>query len=96
MPELLASGMACSLAAVIMTAPVTFYNFGVVYPAGIITSMVISPVVTLYMCLGLACVLIPAPVLIGTGLLHQTVLNWLFYLISAVVGMTSAVPGIRI
>ena len=96
MPELLASGMACSLAAVIMTAPVTFYNFGIVYPAGIITSMVISPVVTLYMCLGLACVLIPAPVLIGTGLLHQTVLNWLFCLISAIVGLAAFLPGITI
>ena len=96
MPGFLAAGIACSIAAVIMTAPVTFYNFGVVYPAGIITSMVISPVVTLYMCLGLACVLIPTPVLTGIGLLQQTLLNWLFYLITAVVGWASAVPGIRI
>ena len=96
MPDLLATGIACSLAAVIMTAPVTFYNFGVVYPAGIITSMVISPVVTLYMCLGLGCVLVPAPLLMAVGLLQQTLLNWLFYLISAVVGFASMVPGIAL
>ena len=96
MPDLLATGIACSLAAVIMTAPVTFYNFGVVYPAGIITSMVISPVVTLYMCLGLGCVLVPAPPLMAVGLLQQTLLNWLFYLISAVVGFASMVPGIAL
>ena len=96
MPELIAAGIACSLAAVVMTAPVTFCNFGVVYPAGIITSMVISPVVTLYMCLGLAFVLVPAQMLIAIGLLQQTLLNWLFYLITAFVGWASAVPGISI
>jgi predicted membrane metal-binding protein len=96
MPGFLAAGIACSIAAVIMTTPVTFYNFGVVYPAGIITSMVISPVVTLYMCLGLACVLMPSPLLMAIGLLQQTLLNWLFYLITAVVGWASAVPGISI
>lgn len=95
MPELIATGIACSLAAVIMTAPVTFCNFGVVYPAGIITSMVISPVVTLYMCLGLTCVLVPSQMLIAIGLLQQTLLNWVFYLITAVVGWASAVPGIK-
>ena len=93
MPELLAAGIACSLAAVIMTAPVTLYNFGVVYPAGIITSMVISPVVTLYMCLGLTCALVPSPLLMAIGLLQQTLLNWLFWLISAIVGLASSVPG---
>lgn len=96
MPELLAAGIACSLAAVIMTAPVSFFYFNVVYPAGIISSMVISPVVTLYMCLGLACVLVPAPLLIAMGLLQQTLLNWLFCLISFIVSLASAVPGIQI
>ena len=94
MPGFLAAGIACSVSAVAMTAPVTLYNFGVVYPAGIMTSMVISPVVTLYMCLGLACVLIPSPVLMKTGLLQQPVLNLLFYLISAIVGWASGLPGI--
>ncbi len=94
MPGFLAKGIACSLAAVVMTAPVTLYNFGVVNPAGIMTSMVISPVVTLYMCLGLACVLVPSPLLMKTGLLQQPVLNLLLYLISAIVARASALPGI--
>ena len=95
MPELPAAGIACSLAAVIITAPVSFFHFNIVYPAGIISSMVISPVVTLYMCFGLACVLVPAPLLIAMGLLQQPLLNWLFYLISAIVGLASVFPGIQ-
>ena len=94
MPEFFAAGIACSLAAVIMTAPVTLYNFGVVYPAGIITSMVISPAVTLYMCLGLTCVLIPSPLLIAIGLLQQPVLNLLFFVSSTIVEWASVLPGI--
>ena len=96
MPTFLATGIACSLAAVIMTAPVTFYNFGVLYPAGILSSMVISPVVTLYMCIGLACVLVPAPLLMCFGLLQQPILNLLFYLVSVIVSWASLLPGITI
>ena len=96
MPVFLATGMACSLAAVIMTAPVTFYNFGVVYPAGILSSMVISPVVTLYMCLGLACVLVPAQLLMAIGLLQQPLFTLFFYLIELIVRWASFVPGIAL
>ena len=96
LPGFMAAGIACSLSAVIMTAPVTFYNFGAVYPAGIISSMLISPVVTLYMCLGLACVLIPEPILMALGLLQQAVFNLLFYLISVIVGVASLFPDIKI
>ena len=96
MPGFLATGIACSLAAVIMTAPITSCNFGVLYPAGIMSSMVISPVVTLYICLGLACVLIPAPLLESSGLLQQPVLTLLYYLIELIVRLASHVPGIVI
>ena len=96
MPGFLATGIACSLAAVIMTAPVSFYYFGVVYPAGIITSMLISPVVTLYMCIGLVCMLVPAPLLESSGLLQQPVLTLLYYLIELIVRLASHVPGIVI
>ncbi|MBQ3712692.1 MAG: ComEC/Rec2 family competence protein [Spirochaetia bacterium] len=93
-PSLIATGIACSLAAVIMTAPVTVYNFGVVYPAGILSSMVISPVVTLYMCIGLACILVPVPLLMVLGLCQQHVLNVLFYIISAIVRWASFIPSL--
>ena len=96
LPSFLATGIACSLAAVIMTAPVTFCNFGVLYPAGILSSMVISPVVTLYMCIGLACVLVPAPLLVSLGLLQQPVLNLFFCLIELIVRLASRIPGIAL
>lgn len=95
-PRFLATGTACSVAAVIMTAPVTFYNFGVLYPAGILSSMIISPVVTLYMCIGLACVLVPAPLLVSIGLLQQPVLTLLFYLIELIVRLASFIPGLAV
>jgi competence protein ComEC len=96
MPGFLAAGIACSIAAVIMTTPVTFYNFGVVYPAGIITSMVISPVVTLYMCLGLACVLMPSPLLMAIGLLQQNIFALFYLLIQTIVHWAAFLPGITI
>ncbi|MBQ7747307.1 MAG: ComEC/Rec2 family competence protein [Spirochaetia bacterium] len=94
LPSLIATGIACSLAAVIMTAPVTVYNFGVVYPAGILSSMVISPVVTLYMCIGLACILVPVPLLMVLGLCQQHVLNVLFCLIETIVRWGALIPGL--
>ena len=96
MPGFLAIGIACSLAAVVMTAPVSFYTFSVVYPAGIITSMVISPVVTLYMCFGLTCVLVPSPILMAIGLLQQPVFTLFFHLINLIVRWASFVPGIAL
>ena len=96
MPELISTGIACSLAAVIMTSSVTFYNFGALYPAGILSSMVISPVVTIYMCIGLACVLIPSPLLVSIGLLQQPVLSFFFYLIELIVRLASHIPGIAL
>lgn len=53
------SAIACSLGAVIMTSAVVLWNFGIIYPAGIIASMVVSPLVTVYMCAGLACIFLP-------------------------------------
>ena len=53
------SPFACSLGAVIMTSSVVLYSFGVIYPAGIVASALISPLVTLYMCAGLICILFP-------------------------------------
>ncbi len=94
LPSLIATGIACSLAAVIMTVPVTVYNFGVVYPAGILSSMVISPVVTLYMCIGLACILVPVPLLMVLGLCQQHVLNVLFCLIETIVRWGALIPGL--
>ena len=94
LPSLIATGIACSLAAVIMIVPVTVYNFGVVYPAGILSSMVISPVVTLYMCIGLACILVPVPLLMVLGLCQQHVLNVLFCLIETIVRWGALIPGL--
>ena len=96
MPGFLAAGIACSLAAVVMTAPITLYNFGVLYPAGILSSMVISPVVTLYMCLGLACVLVPEPILMALGLLQQHVFTIFYLLIQIIVYWASILPGISV
>ena len=93
MPGFLATGIACSLAAVIMTAPVSFYYFGVVYPAGIITSMAISPVVTLYMCLGLGFLFLPVSLFSWTPLFHQ-IFSSFYALISWIVGLAALIPGI--
>jgi len=94
MPGFLAAGIACSVAAVIMTAPISLYYFNVVYPAGIIASMVISPVVTIYMCLGLGCIFIPAPILMSLGHIQQPLFTFLYYLVIGIVGWSSVVPGI--
>jgi len=95
-PSFLATGIACSLAAVIMTAPVTLYNFGVLYPAGILSSMVISPVVTLYMCLGLACILMPVPLLMAFGMLRQNLFTLFYLLIQTIVHWAAFLPGITL
>ena len=56
--------------------------------------MVISPVVTLYMCIGLACILVPVPLLMVLGLCQQHVLNVLFCLIETIVRWGALIPGL--
>lgn len=95
LPQPLADGVSCSISAMIFTAPVTLCTFGVVYPIGIITSLVISPLMALYMCLGLACLHIPSAVL-GVLPVLQSVFACLHYIIETMVEWASFVPEITL
>ena len=59
-PPFPAAAFSCSLSAQLFTAPLSAYTFGEIFPSGIIASVLITPVITLFMWTGLISLLLPA------------------------------------
>ena len=60
MPPFLSAPVACSLSAQLFTAPLSAYVFGEVFPSGIIASVFVTPVITLFMWSSLFPVILPS------------------------------------
>ncbi len=54
LPEPLLSPMAISIAAQLATSPVLAVEFGMVYPAGILSTLILGPLVTIHLWIGIA------------------------------------------
>ena len=94
LPAGIASGIACSIAAVIGTGAVSLHTFGIIYPGGIISSVIVSPAVMIYMCGGLAVMMIPMSILHYFLPFVQSVFNGFYWLILKIVAVFSYIPGI--
>ena len=57
-PSIIASGLTASLGAQFCTAPITASLFGTIMPIGILASVIISPIASLFLVLGLCCIVI--------------------------------------
>lgn len=92
-PPALASPLAASLSAFLATAPVSFCLFGCVAPAGIVASIIVSPLVGVFMAVSLVSVVagLAFPPLAP---LCSFVLNQLFFLIERLAGFFALFPGI--
>ena len=93
-PEVLNKGLSASLGAVIATAAVTSYYFGVLRPIGIIASLLIMPLASLFMILALSALALVSllPFLFG---LFDFILSLLYRLMETVVFLAGKVPGIK-
>lgn len=92
-PPALVSPLAASLSAFLATAPVSFCLFGCVAPAGIVASIVVSPLVGVFMAVSLVSVVagLAVPSLVP---LCTFVLNQLFFLIEHLAAFFALFPRI--
>ena len=91
LPELLNHSLSVSLAAFIVTAPIVVFYFGALKPIGIITSLFILPLASLFMALSLAA-------LAGSFFpplwnIFDPALTLLYRTIESIVVMAARVPG---
>jgi len=94
-PCCISSCFSASTAAQIFTAPVSLKLFGTFFPGGIIASVVVSPLITIFIYMGLLfillCLFFPMCV-VSAGI----VLNSVYSVIKIVVSVFSYIPGIAI
>src|SRR5574344_1397686 len=92
-PEKLAGNISASAAAQIFTAPVSLKLFGTFMPGGLAASVAVSPIVTLFIYSGIACIILCMclPFLVVPA---GYVMNVLFTIIKSSVMMFARIPGI--
>lgn len=94
LPPLINRPLACSAGAQAASAPVLLAAFGVVYPVGILASLLVIPLVTLCVWFGLAYLLAaPLPV---AGSVLAAVLKYTTALLEKITEVGSRLPGWRI
>ncbi len=95
-PRLLAAPLAASVGAQAATLPVVLLSFGAWYPSGIIAALLLVPLVTVFLWLGLAwLVLFPlAGRLIGAG--AAVLFDTLYRAIEGVTGILARGPGVTV
>ncbi len=92
-PDVISLPVSASVAAQTATAPVVAAAFGTIYPAGIISSMVITPLITLFMSGGIIALVIPFPRLAGVVF---SGLDYLYRGILRLLDIASAVPALTV
>lgn len=95
LPTGIASSTSASCGAILCTSPITLYYFGTFAPIGIIATVIVSPLISLYLLIGFIftiLVLLCPPFLIPLGVL----LNLLYNIIDFMVCLFAKVPPLSI
>ena len=95
MPPLLSAPLSCSVSAQLFTAPLSACVFGEVFPSGIIASVIVTPLITLFMWLSLIPVLLPCTECLSFVFsVFRLINNFLSEIIIYTVSFFSGFPGI--
>lgn len=92
-PDLVLLPISASVGAQTATAPLIAAIFGTLYPIGIVSSLIITPLITLFMTGGLAALVIPFSSV--TGILYLG-LDYVYNFILILLRLASRVPGLSI
>lgn len=94
LPPAVASSVAASLSAQIFTAPVSIFMFGAFMPVGIIASVIVSPLISLFFLLGIIFILtgLMFPFL---SVIYGIIINILFTVIIFFVKIFALVPPVN-
>ncbi len=95
-PNFIRVPLSFGLGAQIAVGPVLIVNFGVIYPIGIVASLIVVPLVTLFLWLGIPLVLLPTPIFEILVTPVSIVLDFLHYLILLINKFFSSLPGAKI
>ena len=95
LPPFLAAPLAAGVGASLFTAPVILAAFGVWYPGGILASIVMSPVVLLFLVMGLVATLATAVGVLFIGPVSRPVLELLADAAGGAGWFFAGVPGLR-
>ncbi len=95
-PHLVLIPISFGLGAQVAVSPVLIMKFGIFYPVGVIASVFIVPLITLYLWTGILLILLPGfifDVLVGPV---SALLDFLHYFILSVNKFFSSLPGVKI
>lgn len=92
-PPALSAGISAAVGAQVATVPVCANVFGTVMPVGIVSSVVVSPLVSLFLALAV-CGILASLALPFLSPLFGTVLNWLYAALLGLVELFSRVPPV--
>jgi len=93
-PEILSGALSASIGAFVLTSPIVVFYFGVIRPIGLISSLVITPLCSIFMVfsmVALAASFLPMPIWNLMDLIMTALYRFLEFLVS----IFARVPGIR-
>jgi competence protein ComEC len=93
LPGALSQGFAASLGAFLATAAVSAATFGELYPVGLLASLIITPLSTVFMILAMACPLVMVLVPALAGLLDRGLSHY-YGLLNKTAALAGLAPGI--
>jgi competence protein ComEC len=93
LPPAVSLPIACSIGAQLFTAPLLLSTFAVLYPAGIFTSLLLTPLVTMFMWIGVLLLLQPSSVILEIG---SAVLDRIYSLIVSIAEYGARLPAVEI
>lgn len=92
-PDPVSLPVSASIGAQTAGAPIVAASFGVIYPVGILSSMIITPLVTVFMAGGIAALIMPVPA-VSSFLFF--ILDHLYDIITALLRFAGFVPALNI
>jgi competence protein ComEC len=92
-PPFICLPISCSVGAQIATAALIIYHFGVIYPIGMVSSLILAPLVTVFMWSGIVCFILPISAIVQWAGIW---LDGIYRVIVLVAGTFSGFSGIAI
>lgn len=96
LPRFIGFPLALSIGAQTATAPIIMASFGIIYPAGILVTLLIVPLVTVFLWTGIIFMILVRIPVSFIGWTVQYLLSFLYRLIFLVNDFFSAIPGISV
>ncbi len=89
LPQVIATAFSASIAPIVASAPIVLYSFGHIYTGGIVVSVVLGGVISVFLVVGIVYILFPSMPLL------PILLEWLYFLSLDIIGIGQLFPAIN-